>query len=234
MQSSAWPAAFRDRASSARADAANAHGDDDVEFLVSAESRATAAAAREGRLGWRAVAYQSRAAGRDAARRTRCPVWCSTRSTPASAAVSPQVGRSAARASRRRSASALRHASAAGRGQATHQVRVTKLTRWAGPRNALDRLDGADERVEEIARMLGGVEVTDRRASMLAKCWNGPRESAAVAASARPTCRQRACLVAGRAIRAHAVAVQNQRVVGDLEPELRRDLLPGALRCRRP
>ncbi|MGH8250889.1 MAG: DNA repair protein RecN [Steroidobacteraceae bacterium] len=43
--------------------------------------------------------------------------------------------------------------------QAHHQLRVTKLTDGRSSRTALADL-GADERVEELARMLGGVEIT--------------------------------------------------------------------------
>jgi DNA repair protein RecN (Recombination protein N) len=43
--------------------------------------------------------------------------------------------------------------------QAHHQLRVTKLTDGRTSRTAVSAL-GADERVEELARMLGGVEIT--------------------------------------------------------------------------
>jgi DNA repair protein RecN (Recombination protein N) len=43
--------------------------------------------------------------------------------------------------------------------QAHHQLRVNKLTDGRTSRTAVSRL-GADERVEELARMLGGVEIT--------------------------------------------------------------------------
>ena len=44
-------------------------------------------------------------------------------------------------------------------GQADQHVRVAKLTDGRSSRTALTPL-GADERIEELARMLGGVEVT--------------------------------------------------------------------------
>jgi DNA repair protein RecN (Recombination protein N) len=46
-------------------------------------------------------------------------------------------------------------------GQADHHVRVAKLTDGRASRTTLTAL-GAEERVEELARMLGGVEVTDK------------------------------------------------------------------------
>jgi DNA repair protein RecN (Recombination protein N) len=45
--------------------------------------------------------------------------------------------------------------------QADRQVRVTKRTVGGVTRTALETLDG-DARVEELARMLGGANVTDR------------------------------------------------------------------------
>ena len=44
--------------------------------------------------------------------------------------------------------------------QADHQVRVAKLTDGRTSRTSLSVLKGS-ERVEELARMLGGVEITD-------------------------------------------------------------------------
>jgi DNA repair protein RecN (Recombination protein N) len=43
--------------------------------------------------------------------------------------------------------------------QAHHQHRVAKLTDGRSSRTAVRRL-GAEERIEELARMLGGVEIT--------------------------------------------------------------------------
>lgn len=45
--------------------------------------------------------------------------------------------------------------------QGHHQLRVTKLTDGKVTRTQIVSLD-ADARVEEIARMLGGIEVTDK------------------------------------------------------------------------
>ena len=45
--------------------------------------------------------------------------------------------------------------------QAHHQLRVTKLTDGRTTRTTLNELTAA-ERVEELARMLGGIEVTDK------------------------------------------------------------------------
>ena len=54
--------------------------------------------------------------------------------------------------------------------QAHAHVRVTKLTDGKTTRTALHRLTDA-ERVEEIARMLGGLSITDKRANTLRKCY---------------------------------------------------------------
>jgi DNA repair protein RecN (Recombination protein N) len=45
--------------------------------------------------------------------------------------------------------------------QAHHQLRVSKLTDGRTSRTTIAEL-GQDERVEELARMLGGVEVTQK------------------------------------------------------------------------
>jgi DNA repair protein RecN (Recombination protein N) len=64
-------------------------------------------------------------------------------------------------------------------------VRVTKLTDGKTTRTALTVL-GADERVEEIARMLGGVSVTDKAREHAAEMLKGNRSRA----KARPTARK--------------------------------------------
>jgi DNA repair protein RecN (Recombination protein N) len=61
--------------------------------------------------------------------------------------------------------------------QAHHQLRVTKLTDGCTSRTSVTAL-GADERVEELARMLGGVEITR-------KAREHAREMLRVAATAR-------------------------------------------------
>jgi len=45
--------------------------------------------------------------------------------------------------------------------QAHHHLRVTKVTDGRSTRTTLTQLEG-DERIEELARMLGGVEITRR------------------------------------------------------------------------
>ena len=61
--------------------------------------------------------------------------------------------------------------------QAHHQVRVSKLTDGRTTRTTLAELS-ASERVEELARMLGGIEVTDKAREhardMLAGASQGP------------------------------------------------------------
>ena len=60
--------------------------------------------------------------------------------------------------------------------QAHAHVRVTKLTDGKTTRTALTVL-GADERVEEIARMLGGVSVTDKAREHAAEMLRAAGES---------------------------------------------------------
>jgi DNA repair protein RecN (Recombination protein N) len=62
--------------------------------------------------------------------------------------------------------------------QADHHVRVTKLTDGRSTRTTLNELKGT-ERVEELARMLGGVEITqkarDHAREMLRRAEGGAR-----------------------------------------------------------
>lgn len=59
--------------------------------------------------------------------------------------------------------------------QAHAHVRVTKLTDGKTTRTALTMLN-ADERVEEIARMLGGVSVTDKAREHAAEMLRSPAD----------------------------------------------------------
>jgi DNA repair protein RecN (Recombination protein N) len=68
-------------------------------------------------------------------------------------------------------------------------VRVTKLTDGKTTRTVLTVL-GADERVEEIARMLGGVSITDKAREHAAEMLRAP--AAESQAKARPAKKSRA------------------------------------------
>jgi DNA repair protein RecN (Recombination protein N) len=68
--------------------------------------------------------------------------------------------------------------------QADHHVRVAKLTDGKTSRTTLAAL-GVEERVEELARMLGGVELT-QAAREHAREMLGAREREAAAAAAKP------------------------------------------------
>ena len=59
-------------------------------------------------------------------------------------------------------------------GQAHHQLRVTKLTDGRSSRTTVTAL-GADERVEELARMLGGVEITRKAREHAREMLKPPR-----------------------------------------------------------
>jgi DNA repair protein RecN (Recombination protein N) len=78
--------------------------------------------------------------------------------------------------------------------QAHHHLRVTKLTDGRTTRTTLTELSAAD-RVEELARMLGGIEVTGRAREhardMLASAAGAPAGAAPDAPSSADTVRQR-------------------------------------------
>jgi DNA repair protein RecN (Recombination protein N) len=79
--------------------------------------------------------------------------------------------------------------------QAHHQLRVTKLTDGRTTRTTLTELTAAD-RVEELARMLGGIEVTSRarehaRDMLASAAQSPPAPAAAASASGSNTARQR-------------------------------------------
>jgi DNA repair protein RecN (Recombination protein N) len=70
--------------------------------------------------------------------------------------------------------------------QAHHHLRVTKLTDGRTTRTTLTELSAAD-RIEELARMLGGIEVTAKARAhardMLSGAAQSPQERAAAGAS---------------------------------------------------
>ncbi len=140
------------------------HGLDQIEFRVSANPgqplRALAKVASGGELARLSLAIQVATAGQD----TRCMVFDEVDSG-IGGGIAEIVGRQLR---------ALAQASISGRGQVlcvTHlpqvasqghqHLRVSKLTDGRATRTSLTVLTG-DERVEEIARMLGGVDITAR------------------------------------------------------------------------
>ena len=141
-------------------DAANAHGADEIEFLVSANPgqppRALAKVASGGELSRISLAIQVAAAQSDA---LPCLVFDEV-DAGVGGGVAEIVGRQLRTLGERAQVLCVTHLPQVA-SQAHAHVRVTKLTDGKTTRTALTVL-GADERVEEIARMLGGVSVTDK------------------------------------------------------------------------
>jgi DNA repair protein RecN (Recombination protein N) len=142
------------------ADAANAYGADEIEFLVSANPgqppRPLAKVASGGELSRISLAIQVAAAQSDA---LPCLVFDEV-DAGVGGGVAEIVGRQLRTLGDRAQVLCVTHLPQVA-SQAHAHVRVTKLTDGKTTRTVLTVL-GADERVEEIARMLGGVSVTDK------------------------------------------------------------------------
>jgi DNA repair protein RecN (Recombination protein N) len=142
------------------ADAANAFGADEIEFLVSANPgqppRPLAKVASGGELSRISLAIQVAAAQSDA---LPCLVFDEV-DAGVGGGVAEIVGRQLRALGERAQVLCVTHLPQVA-SQAHAHVRVTKLTDGKTTRTVLTVL-GMDERVEEIARMLGGVSVTDK------------------------------------------------------------------------
>jgi DNA repair protein RecN (Recombination protein N) len=165
-------------------DAASAHGADEVEFLVSANPgqppRALAKVASGGELSRISLAIQVASAQSDA---LPCLVFDEV-DAGVGGGVAEIVGRQLRTLGERAQVLCVTHLPQVA-SQAHAHVRVTKLTDGKTTRTALTVL-GADERVEEIARMLGGVSVTDKAREHAAEMLRAP-EGSGSRAKARPT-----------------------------------------------
>ncbi len=141
-------------------EAAGAHGADDVEFLVSANPgqppRALAKVASGGELSRISLAIQVAAVQNDA---LPCLVFDEV-DAGVGGGVAQIVGRQLRALGTRAQALCVTHLPQVA-SQAHAHVRVAKLTDGKTTRTALHPLN-ADERVEEIARMLGGIDITDK------------------------------------------------------------------------
>jgi DNA repair protein RecN (Recombination protein N) len=135
------------------------HGIDRVEFRVSANPgsppRALAKVASGGELSRLSLAVQVSCAAQE----MRCMVFDEV-DAGIGGAVAEIVGRELRRLGDRSQVLCVTHLPQVAC-QAHHQLRVTKLTDGRTTRTTLAELI-APERVEELARMLGGVEVTDK------------------------------------------------------------------------
>jgi len=137
-----------------------AQGNDEVEFLVSANpgqpQKPVAKVASGGELSRISLSVQvASVAGR---RGPACMIFDEV-DAGVGGAVAEMVGRELHALAERGQVLCVTHLPQVA-SQADHQVRVAKLTDGRTSRTALTLLKGP-ERVEELARMLGGVEITD-------------------------------------------------------------------------
>jgi DNA repair protein RecN (Recombination protein N) len=164
--------------------AANAHGADEIEFLVSANPgqppRPLAKVASGGELSRISLAIQVAAAQSEA---LPCLVFDEV-DAGVGGGVAEIVGRQLHTLGERAQVLCVTHLPQVA-SQAHAHVRVTKLTDGKTTRTVLTVL-AADERVEEIARMLGGVSVTDKAREHAAEMLRSP-EAGQSRATARPT-----------------------------------------------
>ena len=133
------------------------HGVDQIEFRVTANPgqplRALSKVASGGELARLSLAVQVACAGRD----SRCMVFDEVDSG-IGGAVAEIVGRELRTLAERAQVLCVTHLPQVA-SQADHHLRVNKLTDGKTTRTSLSDLAGP-ERVEELARMLGGVEIT--------------------------------------------------------------------------
>jgi DNA repair protein RecN (Recombination protein N) len=164
-------------------DAANANGADEIEFLVSANPgqppRPLAKVASGGELSRISLAIQVAAAQSEA---LPCLVFDEV-DAGVGGGVAEIVGRQLRTLGERAQVLCVTHLPQVA-SQAHAHVRVTKLTDGKTTRTVLTALS-ADERVEEIARMLGGISVTDKAREHAAEMLRSP-DGAQSRAKARP------------------------------------------------
>ena len=135
------------------------HGIDQIEFRVTANPgqppRALAKVASGGELARLSLAVQVSCA----AQQTRCMVFDEV-DAGIGGAVAEIVGRELRALGARGQVLCVTHLPQVA-SQAHHHLRVTKLTDGRTTRTTLTELS-ADDRVEELARLLGGIEVTSK------------------------------------------------------------------------
>ena len=136
------------------------HGADDVEFLVSANPgqppRPLARVASGGELSRISLALQVATLN---AAHLPCLVFDEV-DAGVGGAVAEMVGRQLHTLAAARQVLCVTHLAQVA-AQADHQLRVSKLTADGATRTAVQALD-AEDRVEEVARMLGGAQITTR------------------------------------------------------------------------
>jgi DNA repair protein RecN (Recombination protein N) len=145
----------------AGADDIGAHGRDEIEFLVSANPgqplKSLAKVASGGELSRISLAVQVAAAARSAA--SLCMVFDEVDSG-IGGAVAEIVGRQLRTLGEQGQVLCVTHLAQVA-AQAHGQFRVTKLTDGKATRTAVKPL-GSEERVDEIARMSGGIDITEQ------------------------------------------------------------------------
>ena len=211
------------------------HGNDDVEFLVSANPgqppRPLTKVASGGELSRISLALQVAAV---AAAHLPCLVFDEV-DAGVGGAVAEMVGRQLHALSRQGQVLCVTHLPQVA-SQADQQLRVAKQTAGGQTRTSIEVLDES-ARIGELARMLGGATITERTREhareMLLAARQIPHQSPHrshrtrhPARAARPARRRarRLALRPARASLAHAMAVQGERVIGDLESEALRDV----------
>jgi DNA repair protein RecN (Recombination protein N) len=160
----------------AAAEAANQHGADELEFLVSANPgqppRPLAKVASGGELSRISLAIQVAAAQGD---EQPCLVFDEV-DAGVGGGVAEIVGRQLRALGDRAQVLCVTHLPQVA-SQAHAHVRVTKLTDGKSTRTSLHTLT-ANERIEEIARMLGGVAITDKARDHAAEMLRTPAATA--------------------------------------------------------
>jgi DNA repair protein RecN (Recombination protein N) len=155
------------------------HGIDQIEFRVTANPgsppRALAKVASGGELSRLSLAVQVACAAGE----TRCMVFDEV-DAGIGGAVAEIVGRELRSLGLRGQVLCVTHLPQVAC-QAHHHLRVTKLSDGRTTRTTLAELDG-DERVEELARMLGGVEITAKAREHARDMLSAATLSAATAA----------------------------------------------------
>jgi DNA repair protein RecN (Recombination protein N) len=164
------------------------HGIDSVEFRVTANPgqppRALSKVASGGELSRLSLAVQVSCAERE----SRCMVFDEV-DAGIGGAVAEIVGRELRALGARGQVLCVTHLPQVA-SQAHHHLRVSKLTDGRTTRTTVNELT-ADDRVEELARMLGGIEVTSRARDHAREMLVAAGQSAGVDSGPGETVRQR-------------------------------------------
>jgi DNA repair protein RecN (Recombination protein N) len=159
------------------------HGVDQIEFRVTANPghppRPLAKVASGGELSRLSLAVQVASAARE----TRCMIFDEVDSG-IGGAVAEIVGRELRALAEGSQVLCVTHLPQVA-SQAHHHLRVVKLTDGKTTRTSLHELT-AEERVEELARMLGGIEITSKAREHAREMLKASAESAAEAKAAAP------------------------------------------------